>query len=256
MDRKVKKQIEATSVQDGAGVKIRRGIGVPPLQHLDPFLMLDHFGTENPDDYIAGFPDHPHRGFVTVTYMIEGRMQHRDSMGNTGDLGPGDVQWNLPAAEKMSSPAYQEFAAEKIPRVAIEGGQVTVISGEFCGATGPVLDDNTNVKLMHADLQKGAQLATPVEATATVAMYVFEGSVVVAGVGVGAHEVAHFEAGDNVSMRAGDAGGRVLLLAGTPIGEPIVQYGPFVMNTDSEIQAAFEDYQQGRLVQERAIISD
>jgi len=165
-------------------------------------------------------------------------------------------QWqNLPAAEKMSSPAYQEFSAAKIPGVAIDGGQVTVISGEFSGVTGPIRDDNTNVMLMHIDLQKDAHFATPVEAAATVAMYVFEGSVVVGDAGVGAHEVVRFETGDSVSMRAGDAGARVLLLSGIPIGEPIVQYGPFVMNTDTEIQAAFEDYRQGRLVQERAIIN-
>jgi len=283
MDRRVGRKIEAASVQDGAGVKIRRGIGTELFKNLDPFLMLDHFGTDNPDDYIGGFPDHPHRGFVTVTYMIDGRMQHQDSMGNTGDLGPGDVQWmkaasgiihsemplqkdgamrgfqlwlNLPATEKMSSPAYQEIPARDIPAVEFTGGQVKVISGSFSGASGPVTDGNTNVMLLHADLQSGGKFESPVPVDANVAMYVFEGSVSIADTAVQVHEVVSFEDGDHVAMLAGAEGAQVLLFAGMPIGESIVQHGPFVMNTNEEIKTAFEDYRRGRLVQERAAFNE
>lgn len=279
MDRKITQRVTAASVQDGAGVKIRRGIGVSELPNLDPFLMLDHFGTENPDDYIGGFPDHPHRGFITVTYMIDGHMQHRDSMGNEGNLGPGDVQWmkaasgiihsempqqkdgamrgfqlwlNLPAAQKMSNPAYQEFPASKIARVDIAGGKVHIVSGEYGGSTGPVTDSNTNVVFLHVDLEAGADFSTAVDPAATAAIYTFDGGIVVDNTSVDAHDVIRLEDGDRVALQAGEQGARFLLISGNAIGEPIAQHGPFVMNTAAEIQLAIDDYRQGRLVQERA----
>ena len=277
--RTVRKKIAAEVAEDGAGVRIRRGIGQTSLPNLDPFLLVDHFGTDNPDDYIAGFPDHPHRGFVTVTYMIEGHMRHRDSMGNQGDLGPGDVQWmkaasgiihsempqqkdgamrgfqlwlNLPAHDKMSSPAYQEFKADKIPIYAFAGGNAHVISGALYGVTGPVVDTNTNSVLLHVDLEAHAKFETPIDPTAAVALYVFEGGVQVDDVSVATHEVAQLDDGAGVCITAGSEGARLLLMAGVPIGEAIVQRGPFVMNTTDEIRQAFDDYRNGRLVRERA----
>lgn len=283
MLRKITQIVTAAEVQDGAGVRIRRGIGINELPNLDPFLMLDHFGTENPDDYIAGFPDHPHRGFVTVTYMIDGHMQHRDSMGNEGNLGPGDVQWmkaasgvihsempqqkdgamrgfqlwlNLPADQKMSSPAYQEFPAAAIRKIDIKGGQVNVVSGSYGALSGPVHDANTNVVFMHVDLNAGAEFWTTVETTATTAIYVFDGQITTDDTAVNCHHLIRLEGGEQVGLSAGNSGARLLLISGNPIGEPIAQHGPFVMNTADEIRTAFNDYHEGRLVQERASVND
>lgn len=260
---------------DGAGVKLRRSIGSPTLRHLDPFLMLDAFGTDNPDDYIAGFPPHPHRGFETVTYMLAGNMQHRDSVGNEGNLVAGSVQWmtagrgiihsempqqaegrmsgfqlwiNLPAADKMCAPAYQDLPPEAMPVIATEdGARVKVIAGAFAGVTGPVASKATDPTMLDATLPAGVTIRLPVRDDDTAFFYAFEGSVSAGGSEpVADRHLAVLGAGDEVVLTGGPSGGRVLLLVGRPLREPIVQYGPFVMTTNAEIHEAIRDYQQGR----------
>jgi redox-sensitive bicupin YhaK (pirin superfamily) len=274
--RSAARVVPAVIASDGAGVKLRRSIGTAALRHLDPFLMLDAFGTDNPDDYIAGFPSHPHRGFETVTYMLAGRMQHKDSVGNTGDLVAGSVQWmtagrgiihsempqqtegrmagfqlwvNLPAARKMTAPRYQDLPPERIPTVETEdGGRVKVLAGAHGGAVGPVGGVDTQPTMLDVALPPGARELFVLPAGHTAFFYVFEGGVRVAGLDgdVPPHCLVVLGDGDAVELVGGPSGGRALLLAGRPLREPIVQYGPFVMNTRAEIERAIEDYQAGR----------
>ncbi len=276
--RRVAQLIRASAVTEGAGVTVHRTIGTPACRHLDPFLMLDHFGSDDPDEYIAGFPDHPHRGFITLTYMLDGHMLHQDSMGNRGDLRAGGVQWmkaasgvihsempqqtqglmrgfqlwiNLPAADKMSDPAYQEFSPEAIP-VADEGGRrVRVICGSYAGRTGPIDDPGTRVQYLDVTLTAGRRFAHPVDADMTAFVYVFEGEVALADRPLPQHSLAVLEKGDTVEI-ASAGGARFILVAGRPLHEPIVQYGPFVMNTRAEIEQAFADYRDNRLVRKKA----
>ena len=280
--RPLRQRVPAFEVTEGAGVTVHRSIGTPALKNLDPFLMLDHFGSDNPDEYIAGFPDHPHRGFITFTYMLDGHMEHRDSMGNRGDLKAGGVQWmkaasgvihsempkqinglmrgfqlwiNLPASEKLSDPAYQEFSAEAIPEVALEQGRVRVLAGEFGGTRGVIDDPATNVLYLDVSLAADARFSLPLEATRNAFVYVFEGSARLAGDALATHSLAVLGPGDTVEITAGEVGARFILVAGRPLGEPVVQYGPFVMNTREEIEQAFADYRDGRLVRARAAMS-
>jgi redox-sensitive bicupin YhaK (pirin superfamily) len=264
---------------DGDGVRLTRIIGGPGLERFDPFLMLDHFGSDNPDEYIAGFPDHPHRGFITFTYMLDGHMEHRDSMGNRGDLQAGGVQWmkaasgvihsempqqtdglmrgfqlwiNLPASEKMSDPAYQEFSAAAIPEVALEQGRVRVLAGEFDGTRGVIDDPATDVLYLDVSLAADARFSLPLDGARNAFVYIFEGSARLAGDALATHSLAVLGPGDTVEIAAGEAGARFILVAGRPLGEPVVQYGPFVMNTREEIEQAFADYRDGQLVRTRA----
>lgn len=280
--RSIRQLVPALEVTEGAGVTVHRSIGTPALRNLDPFLMLDHFGSDNPDEYIAGFPDHPHRGFITFTYMLDGHMQHRDSMGNQGDLKPGGVQWmkaasgvihsempqqtnglmrgfqlwiNLPASEKMSAPAYQEFSAAAIPEVALEGGRVRVLAGEFNGTRGVINDPATDVRYLDVSLDADARFRLPLKDTHHAFVYVFEGSARLADTALAKHTLAVLGAGDAVEIVASSAGARFILVAGRPIGEPVVQYGPFVMNSREEIEQAVADYRAGTLVQSRASMS-
>lgn len=280
--RPIRQLVPALEVTEGAGVTVHRSIGTPALRNLDPFLMLDHFGSDNPDEYIAGFPDHPHRGFITFTYMLDGHMEHRDSMGNRGDLKAGGVQWmkaasgvvhsempqqtnglmrgfqlwiNLPAHEKMSAPAYQEFSAAAIPEVASGGARVRVLAGEFNGTHGVIDDPATGVRYLDVTLAADAHFSLPLDDTHTAFVYVFEGSVRLAGENLVTHTLAVLGSGDTVAVQAGAAGARFILAAGRPIGEPVVQYGPFVMNSRDEIEQAFADYRAGRLVQARATMT-
>jgi redox-sensitive bicupin YhaK (pirin superfamily) len=268
--------IPAMEASDGAGVRLRRSIGSPALRHLDPFLMLDEFGTDNPDDYIAGFPSHPHRGFETVTYMIAGNMQHRDSVGNQGDLTAGSVQWmtagrgiihsempmqtegrmsgfqlwvNLPAAKKMTAPRYQDIPPDQIPVLErADGARVKVIAGALDGETGPVHGVDTDPRMYDVALPADGVARFDIPATHTAFFYVFDGAVGVDGhPPTAARHLTVLEAGDTVTLRAGPQGGRAILLAGRPLREPIVQYGPFVMNTRAEIDTAIADYRAGRL---------
>lgn len=280
--RRIRQLVPAFEVTEGAGVTVHRSIGTPALKNLDPFLMLDHFGSDDPDEYIAGFPDHPHRGFITFTYMLDGHMEHRDSMGNRGDLKAGGVQWmkaasgvihsempkqvnglmrgfqlwiNLPASEKLSDPAYQEFSAAAIPEVALEQGRVRVLAGEFGGTRGVIDDPATDVLYLDVSLAVDSRFSLPLEATRNAFVYVFEGSARLAGDALATHTLAVLGAGDAVEITAGEAGARFILVAGRPIGEPVVQYGPFVMNTREEIEQAFADYRDGRLVRAKAAMS-
>lgn len=277
--RTLKKLLRAYPMREGAGVTVRRSIGTDNLRHLDPFLMLDNFGTDNPKDYIAGFPDHPHRGFVTLTYMLDGRMQHRDSMGNRGDLGPGGAQWmkaasgvihsempqqsdglmrgfqlwiNLPAAEKMTAPAYQEVHAGAIPTVEASAAAVRVLAGTFEGVQGPIEDPITAVEYFDVSLHPEAWFRHSLDPTLTSFLYVFEGGVLIAKLGVPESHLAVLGEGDEVTLQAGPEGARFLLVSGRPLQEEVVQYGPFVMNTPEEIEQAVSDFQAGTLVRHKA----
>jgi redox-sensitive bicupin YhaK (pirin superfamily) len=277
--RKIDRILPAKAVSEGAGVTVRRTIGTQLLRNLDPFLMLDHFGSDNPNEYLAGFPDHPHRGFVTFTYMLDGHMLHKDSMGNTGDLKAGGVQWmkaasgvihsempqqkeglmrgfqlwiNLPAKEKMSAPEYQEFSPHMIPEVSGDGFKVRVLCGRYENASGAVQDPNTEAFYLDVALQsqRSFHYATPSEHTCF--LYVFEGDVQVDGQALNTHTLVTFSAGAAVSIQSKENNARFILVGGRPLKEPIVQYGPFVMNTREEIEQAFSDYQAGRLVRSKA----
>ena len=281
--RKVQRIIPAIPTSDGAGVKLRRSLGQSQDARLDPFLMLDHFSTDNADDYIAGFPPHPHRGFETVTYMLDGHMQHKDHLGNTGDLRSGAVQWmtagrgiihsempqqeqgrmrgfqlwvNLPAKEKMKPAAYRDIQPGEIPVVELPaGGRVKVIAGNLTvgGQTtaGPIQGSTTDPLYLDVQLPAGASFAQPIRAGYNAFVYPFEGSVEVGPTGsarpLRTHDAGVLSDGDEVILTAGPEGARAILLAGRPLREPIAQYGPFVMNTREEIDQAIRDYQNGVL---------
>ena len=272
--RTLQKIIPSIAASDGAGVKLRRSLGASQLARHDPFLMLDEFYSDDPNDYLAGFPSHPHRGFETVTYMLDGHMQHQDSGGNTGDLGPGDVQWmtaarglihsempqqtegrmrgfqlwlNLPAKEKMQPPAYRDIPAAAVPSAVIDGGKVKVIAGRFGATQGAVHGGTTDAQYWDVMLEPGAVFEGELPAQHNAFVYAYEGEAVV---GEEKKALPHraaglLSAGDKVRIEAGAKGARVLVLAGKPLGEPVVQYGPFVMNTREEIEQAIADYQAG-----------
>ena len=273
--RTIKQAIVARPTSDGAGVRLKRSIGTDMLSELDPFLLLDNFGTENPDDYIAGFPDHPHRGFETVTYMIRGLMRHKDSSGNEGLLRPGGVQWmtaghgiihsempeqtegemsgfqlwvNLPAAEKMCVPRYQDFEPDEVPLVQPAGGvEVRVIAGEVDGVPGPVNEIAIEPTYLDITFPPGATFSTDLPLGHTAFAYVFQGQATISNDKVELDHLAVLSDGDQVRMSSAD-GGRLILVAGKPFGEPVARYGPFVMNTTDEIRQAIYDYQQGNFI--------
>lgn len=274
-NRRAARVFQAMNASDGAGVRLKRSLGSPHLPELDPFLLLDHFGTDNPDDYVAGFPNHPHRGFETVTYMLDGRMRHKDSTGNQGDLGPGSIQWmtagrgiihsemplqeqgrmsgfqlwvNLPASHKMVAPRYQDIPAAAVPVVEHDSGVVVkVLAGTVDGVTGPIEGVYVAPIMVDVTLPDGASWSLAVPEGHTVFGYVFEGEAQVGGSTAHHDDFVHLVHGDRVELVGGSGGGRVLLLAGAPIGEPIARYGPFVMNTQGEIRQALLDFQAGRL---------
>ncbi|HYC01552.1 MAG TPA: pirin family protein [Candidatus Limnocylindrales bacterium] len=277
--RRLDRIIPSLVTSDGAGVRLRRSLGTSASTRVDPFLMLDEFYSDDPRDYMAGFPPHPHRGFETVTYMLDGHMQHRDNRGHTGDLGPGDVQWmtaargiihsempqqtegrmrgfqlwiNLPASEKMQPAAYRDIAAGDIPVVELDGGaRVKVIAGELeheGGTTGgAVRGRSTQPRYFDVHLPPRAALETPVPAALNALLYPYDGDVFVGEMrqALDQRTAGVLGEGDTVRIEAGEAGARLLLIAGKPIREPIVQRGPFVMNTAAEIEQAISDYQSG-----------
>jgi quercetin 2,3-dioxygenase len=280
-ERTVRQIVRGMPTSDGAGVKLRRVIGQPQLPDLDPFLMLDEFGTDQPEDYLAGFPDHPHRGFETVTYMLDGRMRHRDNHGNEGVLVPGSVQWmtagrglvhsempeqqqgrmrgfqlwlNLPAREKMTAPKYQEFGPERIPSAAPAAGiTAKVIAGQVAGISGPIQQPATDPTYLDLALEPHAVFEQTLPDEHAAFVYVFEGAIAVGTEQkpVAAHELAVLSDGALIrltGLRAGADGktARAILVAGRPLREPVAKYGPFVMNTRAELQQAFEDFQSGR----------
>ena len=271
--------IPSIPASDGAGVQLRRSLGSRQGLRHDPFLMLDEFYSDNLDDYLAGFPAHPHRGFETVTYMLDGHMRHEDNFGHRGDLGPGDVQWmtaahgiihsempqqskgrmrgfqlwlNLPAAEKMKPADYRDIRAREIPTVQLAGGaEVRVIAGTLQNTPGPINGagprKTTDPLYLDLHLPSNAAADLPVTAGHNAFLYAYEGEVRIGGKLVPHRAAATLSDGDTVQLIAGAKGARVLLLAGKPLREPVVQYGPFVMNTHEEIEQAMADYQSGKL---------
>ena len=275
--RRVERVVPAQPTSDGAGVKLRRTIGTPQLDHLDPFLLLDEFRSDSVADYGAGFPDHPHRGFETVTYMLAGTMEHRDDSGNRGLLTAGSVQWmtagrgiihsemprqvdglmwgfqlwvNLPAKDKMTAPRYQDIPPDAIPeRTAPGGARVRVVAGEAAGAKGPVEGIATDPLYLDVAVPADGRFAQPVAAGLTAACYVFEGTAEIGGEAaraVPAGSLAVLGDGESVAVAA-PAGARFLLLAARPLREPIARYGPFVMTTREQVAEAFRDFQGGTL---------
>jgi quercetin 2,3-dioxygenase len=273
--RGVERTVEGIATSDGAGVKLTRVL-TGKLQHrLDPFLMLDAFSSDDPNDYIAGFPDHPHRGFETVTYMLSGRMRHKDSAGHEGLLENGGVQWmtagrgvihseipeqedgvmegfqlwlNLPAQRKMSEPWYRDFASESIPEyVTPENVTVRVIAGTSNGITGAVTRDGTEPLYLDVHLPAGAEFSTALPPTHNAFIYVYRGAVNIGGKAVASRRMGildNMPEADGVTLTAPE-GARLILVAGKPLKEPIVQYGPFVMNTQQEIHQALADFGSG-----------
>ena len=281
--RALQRIIESVAASDGAGVKLRRSLGQSPFARLDPFLMLDEFSSFDANDYIAGFPAHPHRGFETVTYLLDGHMLHEDHLGNRGDLKRGAVQWmsagrgiihsempqqehgrmrgfqlwiNLPAREKMKPAGYRDIDPAEIPVVDLRGGgRAKVIAGTLAAdgrsVPGPIQGLSTDPLYLDVVLPAGAAFTQPVALGHNAFIYVFEGSASVGAPAtartLGTHAAGVLAQGDRIEASAGAEGARFLLLAGRPLGEPVVQHGPFVMNTREEIEQAIRDYQSGEL---------
>ncbi len=272
--------VPAMAVSEGAGVIVHRTIGTPALRNYDPFLLLDHISSDNPNDYIAGFPPHPHRGFTTFTYMVDGHMQHQDSMGNTGDLGPGSAQWmkaasgvihsempkqengllrgfqlwvNLPSANKMDRPEYQEFPADAFPVVETTDYRLKVLIGHFGDTVAPIRDDLTQVTYFDVQLQPGRHFQHQLPAQNTSFIYTFEGNGQFNGQDVELHSlVAAGTDGGTFDFTAGKEGARFIVISGKPLHEPVVQHGPFVMNTREQIDQALKDFQSNQFVRARA----
>jgi hypothetical protein len=260
--------------QDGAGVKLTRIVNQPSLRHQDPFLMLDEFRSDNPNDYIAGFPPHPHRGFVTLTYMLAGRMEHKDSNGNTGVVESGGAQWmkaargiihaempkqedglmwgfqlwiNLPAARKMEAADWADYPQDKLAHIDYENAQVRVIAGEFDGGIGPIQQPEQRFLMLDARLEPNAKVTIPSQQQKTRLAYVYAGGVTINESAVARGELVRLNDTDDLHIVAAEDSAGVIILAGEPIGEPIAQYGPFVMNSQAEIEQALRDYQAGKL---------
>ena len=273
--RRVKQIVRGHATSDGAGVKLTRVIGSAELPDLDPFLMLDEFGSDKPGDYLAGFPEHPHRGFETVTYMLAGRMRHHDNQGNTGLLGPGSVQWmtagrgilhsempeqehglmqgfqlwvNLPARDKMCAPRYQDIPADAVPLITpAPGVQVRVLAGALGDIEGPVRAVATAPVYLDITLQPSTQFSVPLPREHAAFAYVFEGETAIGdATAVQRGQLAVLDSGDSVTLTAGKSGARMILVAGQPLREPVAKYGPFVMNTQREIVQAVEDFRAGK----------
>ncbi len=274
--RTVLRTVTAMPTSDGAGVKLKRSIGAPFLDHLDPFLLLDNIESDEAADYIAGFPEHPHRGFETVTYMVEGCMRHRDSTGGEGLLDSGDAQWmtagrgvihsempeqkegrlhgfqlwvNLPAARKMIPARYQNIPAAAIPEVDLDGkGKVRVVAGAFAGAVGPINGIESEPLFLDITLNAGTEESLEIPIGHTAFVYVFLGKMTVADQAAPADTLVVLSDGEILRLSASGETGRALVIAGRPIGEPIARYGPFVMNTSDEINQAMRDYQSGQFL--------
>ena len=280
--RKVQKIIEPQPVLEGAGVRLRRSIATRTLGHIDPFLLFDHFGSSNPQDYVKGFPMHPHRGIETVTYMIEGIVNHKDSIGNSGSIGPGDVQWmtsgsgimheempraqqgemkgfqlwvNLPAKLKMMKPRYQNISSDQIPEINRDDGiKIRVIAGKVDDVRGPVAEIVTEPTYLDVAIPPRGYFSHPIQRGHAAFAYLFEGRGMFGKNGEGkklivnASRLVVFADGDYIKATASDQPVRFLLISGKPLDEPIVRYGPFVMNTQREIEQALEDLKNGTFV--------
>ena len=280
--RKVARIIEPRPVLEGAGVRLIRSIATAELDHVDPFLLFDHFGSVDPADYMKGFPMHPHRGIETVTYMIRGSVNHKDSIGNSGSINDGDVQWmtsgrgilheempqqiegemkgfqlwvNLPARLKMTAPRYQNITSDQIPEIQLDDGVIIrVIAGEFDGARGPVKEIAADPIYLDISVPTDTAYSQAVASDHAAIAYVFEGEGVFGSdasgqtPAVGQPRLVVFGDGDRVSSRAGVRGVRFLLIAGKPLNEAIARYGPFVMNTQAEIEQTLEELKNGTFI--------
>ncbi|HSW08835.1 pirin family protein [Aquabacterium sp.] len=275
--RTVERLVAGQPTSDGAGVKLTRVLTNTLQRRLDPFLMLDAFGSDNPGDYIAGFPDHPHRGFETITYMIAGRMRHRDSAGHEGLLSNGGVQWmtagrgvihselpeqeegrmegfqlwlNLPAKDKMRDPWYRDIPSGEIPEFTRDGVQVRVIAGASHGVPGAVQRDQTEPLYLDLHLEPGARFEQTLDPALNAFVYVYRGGLSIGDTAVPVQRMALLANGGDtqgIVLQAGEQPTRALLIAGRPLNEPIAQYGPFVMNTRDQLMQAVEDFQNGKL---------
>lgn len=284
MIRAVREILMSQPTIEGAGVHLRRALGRPEIPRFDPFLLLDDLRSTDPDEFVAGFPWHPHRGIETITYMLEGTIEHEDSLGNRGVIRPGGLQWmtagggivhqempkpnpegrmggfqlwaNLPAAHKMAQPRYRDVTADRIPTVEIgSGARVRVICGEVDGVRGPIEGIATELEYLDVELPPGSTIERAVSRGSTALAYVFHGAArfgpaLDAEVTSG-HLIA-FGEGDEARIRAGDGGARLLLLSGRPIGEPIAWRGPIVMNTHEELRIAFEEFRAGTFLRQTA----
>ncbi|GMV30013.1 MAG: short-chain dehydrogenase [Rhodanobacteraceae bacterium] len=278
--RRVITTVRGMPASDGAGVKLNRLIGQPALDMLDPFLMLDEFRSDQASDYLAGFPDHPHRGFETVTYMLAGNMRHGDNQGNSGKLRAGSVQWmtagrgivhsempeqedglmwgfqlwvNLPAKDKMTAPRYQDIAPEQVPRwTPVDGVELRLLTGRIGETEGPVTGIATAPLYVDVHLHTDARWTATVPEGHNAFVYVYEGSVTVGGGGsariLSRGELGVLSHGERVELASGGAPARCILVAGKPLNEPVAKYGPFVMSTPEQIVTAIRDYQSGRFV--------
>lgn len=277
--REVEERLVARQASDGDGVRLKRVFGGAGPERFDPFLMMDEFGSDEASDYIGGFPSHPHRGFETITYMLEGRMEHQDHMGNRGELRDGDVQWmtagagvihsempkqregrmrgfqiwlNLPGAEKMQAPSWRDTPAARIPEYTVAPARIRAIAGNLQSGgqslRGAASVDSTDPGLLDIELDDSGELHISVPASHTALLYVYEGSLSVGRnqADVQKGQLARLSRGEEVLLR-GETGSRAVLLTGRPIGEPIAQYGPFVMNTMEEVEQALRDYRNGTL---------
>ena len=270
--RSIQKVIQGVQTTDGAGVNLTRIIGSMELNMLDPFLLLDEFGSDNPKDYIAGFPPHPHRGFETITYMLNGKFRHKDSAGNEGYLTDGSVQWmtagrgvihsempeqteglvrgfqlwlNLPKEKKMIEPAYNDISAERIPKVDFEGGRARIISGKFLGISGPG-KPHTGMLYYDIVLDLSTHFSMPIDNGWNAFIYIYEGSVQLDREVNKGHLIVLDQEGE-LDLTAGQKGAKFIVVAGEPLNEPVARGGPFVMNSKGEVLKAFEDYQDGIL---------
>jgi redox-sensitive bicupin YhaK (pirin superfamily) len=280
--RKVVKIIEPQPVIEGAGVRLIRSIATGELDHVDPFLLFDHFGSDNPEDYIKGFPMHPHRGIETVTYMINGHVNHKDSIGNSGSISAGDIQWmtagggimheempqpaegemvgfqlwvNLPARLKMTTPRYQDITSNQIPEVSRQDGvKIRVIAGEVDGVQGAVSEIYADPAYLDVSIPADGSFSHPVAKGHTAFAYVFEGrgffgpKASTSTNAISQPGLAVFGDGDYIEAKTANEAVRFLLVSGKPLNEPIARYGPFVMNTDEEIQQALQDLRNGNFV--------
>ena len=279
INRKISRIIRGQATSDGAGVRLTRIFGFYEQGLLDPFLLLDFFGSDNPDDYIAGFPWHPHRGMETVTYMIDGKVEHSDSMGNSGVIGKGDIQWmtagsgiihqempqiatdrlggfqlwvNLPAANKMIAPRYQDITATKVPVISLANGvSIKVLAGNYNGTRGPVENIIADPEYFDVAMPENSEFIAPVNPDYTVFAYLYEGTAqfdesrtepLHAGLG------ALFGKGPQVRVTTGASKARFILISGNPIGEPVAWRGPIVMNTEAELNVAFKEYREGNFI--------
>jgi quercetin 2,3-dioxygenase len=275
--RKVVRSSKGNPTSDGAGVRLKRAFGPEDVDLLDPFLLLDHFGSNNPEDYMAGFPMHPHRGMETITYMLKGSVEHRDSTGRKGLIKAGDIQWmtagsgilhqempqrsedgvngfqlwvNLPRAQKMMSPRYRDVTREMIPEIDVGGGaKVKVVAGRVDGVSGPVKDLVVPVEYLDVTLSEGGSIEREIPSEHNAFAYVFEGSARFApGPFLEKEHLAIFGKGEGVTVEAGPNGARFLLVSGKPIKEPIAWGGPVVMNTEEELQTAFREIDNGTFI--------